>query len=99
MGDAASTRTDGVTFSPLKFERREALAKINRVAELRGVRIASIEERPRRLSVDILVIVTGDANDVASFCKLGHREGDPPRTVRGWVGAVIDALFANWAGR
>jgi hypothetical protein len=91
--NAAPPRTEHITVNPLKLQRREALATLAMLAELHEVRIDSIEERPRRMSVDMHVTVSGDPKQIESFCKAigGTREGQR-RTLREWIGAVIDAF-------
>jgi hypothetical protein len=94
--NAVPPRTEHVTFNPLKLQRKEALATVARLAELHEVRIDSIEERPRRVSVDMHVTVSGHAKNIESFCKAagGTREGQS--TVRRRIGAVIDGVLTTW---
>ena len=87
-----------MTFNSLKLQRREALATIDSQASLHGLRIDAIEERPRRLSVDVQVKVTGDEQSIVSFCRAagGIRDRDPKRgRVRRWIGAVIEAIGSS----
>jgi hypothetical protein len=96
--DAAAPRTEQVKFNALKVQRKEALATVMRLAEARELRIDSIEDQPRRLSVDMQVTVTGDADNIVSFCQAtgGIREQDPPRRLRRWIGAIIDGTAGSW---
>ena len=69
-----------------------------RQAELHELRVDSVEERPRRLSVDIHMTVTGDADSLASFCAAtgGIRAPGRPRRVRQWIGEIIDGALTYW---
>ena len=90
--------TELITFNVVKSQRAEGLATIMRQAELHELRVNSVKERPRRLSVDIQVTVTGDADSLAGFCTAtgGIRAPGPPRRVRQWIGGVIDGALTYW---
>jgi hypothetical protein len=90
--------TELITFNVLKPERADGLATIMRQAELHELRVDCVEERPRRLSVDIHMTVTGDADSLASFCTAtgGRVALGPPQRVRQWLGGIIDGALTYW---
>lgn len=94
MTEPAETAVEDVLFNVLKPQRREAIATIETSAEAWRVRIERIEERPKRLTVDMSVRVTGSPEKIASFSKEtgGRRSHDPPRTLRRWVGGLLDEI-------
>jgi hypothetical protein len=87
--------TELITFNLLKPQRDEGLATIMRQAELR---VDSLKERPRPLSVEIHATVTGDADSLASFCAAtsGRRAQEPTRRMRQWIGGIIDGALTYW---
>jgi hypothetical protein len=90
--------TERIIFNLLKPQHADGLATIMRQAELHELRVDSVEERRRRLSVDIHMTVTGDADRLASFCTAtgGKRATGPPRRVRQWIGEIIDGALTYW---
>jgi hypothetical protein len=90
--------TELITFNVLRPQRGEGLATIMRHAELHELRVDSIAEHPRRLSVEIHATVTGDADSLASFCTAtgGRRGHDPPRRLRQSIGGIIDGAVTYW---
>lgn len=94
MTEPADIQVEDVLFNVLKRQRQEALATMGRWAEACEVQIDGIEERPRRLSVDMRVRVTGNPESIATFCKEtgGRRRQDPPHTVRHCIRGIIDGL-------
>jgi hypothetical protein len=93
--DNPQPRTEQITFNALKLQKKEALAAIQRLAELHELQVNTIEERPNRLSVDLSVSVTGDNDNIAAFAKAagGTRDQDQPmRALRRWIGAIIDGV-------
>jgi hypothetical protein len=92
--------TELVSFCPLKIERQEALKLIERLANEHGLRIDAIDERPKRLSIEMLVTVTGDHESIVRFKETatGHhaRERDP---ADGLLDVAIGVLRAGaeWA--
>ena len=72
-------RTEEIEFRPLRLQRAEALATIEMTANAYQLRIDSIEERRRPLTVDVRVTVTGDPDDIVAFAKAtsGTREHEP----------------------
>ena len=65
----ANARTERVSLNALKFQRDDALRTVAKLAEEHGVRIDSIEERPRSVNVDLDITVTGGQDQIASFCR------------------------------
>lgn len=63
----AEPRTEAILFNPLKFQRNEALEHIVLVARSLGVQVESIEERKRRLSIDVRVTVTAEPSTIRAF--------------------------------
>jgi hypothetical protein len=98
MDSPVAPRTERVLFNPLKLQRQAALATVQRVAARQGLRIDSVDERPRRLSVDVRVTVTGVEDSIKAFAEEagGRREGDPPHTLRRWAGGIVEGILANW---
>ena len=95
----APPRTEQVNFNSLKPQRKEALATIDWQARLLGLRVEAIEERPKRLSVDMHVTVTGAEESIVSFCKAagGIRAQDPKRgRFRRSMGTIIEVILNNW---
>ena len=95
-------QTDEVIFNPLKRQRREALATVGEWADACELRIDAIEERPKRLSVDMCVRVTGNPENIDAFCREtgGRRLHEPAHTFRRWVGGIsgelIQGILAHW---
>jgi hypothetical protein len=77
--------TERIIFNLLKPQHADGLATIMRQAELHELRVDSVEERRRRLSVDIHMTATG-----------GKRATGPPRRVRQWIGEIIDGALTYW---
>src|SRR5260370_5611855 len=98
MDSPVAPRTERVLFNPLKHQRQEALATAERVAARQGLRIDSVDERPRRLSVDMRVTVTGDEDSIKALADEagGRREADPPHTLRRGGRGVVGGIPANW---
>jgi hypothetical protein len=88
-------QTDEVMFNPLRRQRQEALATVSRWAEACDVRVDAVQERPKRLTIDMRVQVTGRPENIISFCQEtgGRRPQDPPRNVRRWIGDIVKGIL------
>jgi hypothetical protein len=95
---ASAQSTERICFSPLRLQRAEALALIQRLAERHSVQIDAVDEQPRLVSVDLRVTVSAAQRDIEAFAREagGRREGDPPRTIRRWAGELIAGVSSNW---
>jgi hypothetical protein len=83
-------------FDALKLQKREALATIQRQAELHELRVNAIEERPNRLNVDLSVSVTGDNDSIAAFAKAAGGRRDQPMRPLQRVGRIVDGILNGW---
>jgi hypothetical protein len=88
-------RTDQICFSPLKFERKRALELIRGEAGRHSLRVESVNERRRRLTIEVQVTVTGASEDILSFCKTtgGTAKHDPRSRVRRWIDAASNVRY------
>jgi hypothetical protein len=95
VSQPATEETETISFSPLKSQRDELMSIAKSTADLNGMRIVSIEEERRLLSVDIRMRVRGNHDSVVAFAEAtgGIREHEPrSKKIRRWLGAAIDRM-------